>query len=112
MFSFGFTDESLLAHAWVSENTDSRPRRVGLSRPNPYGLFDMLGNIDEWVRGEETARGGGEKSHSLKAGGRFSTPKSVFEEGVPLVLVDNPLEESAGIRIVRTVEPGIRSLDE
>ena len=32
---------------WTSENSGSSLRRVGLKAPNPYGLYDLYGNIFE-----------------------------------------------------------------
>ncbi|MBQ6248377.1 MAG: SUMF1/EgtB/PvdO family nonheme iron enzyme [Kiritimatiellae bacterium] len=36
--------------AWSNKNASGRPHEVGLKAPNAWGLYDMLGNVVEWVR--------------------------------------------------------------
>jgi formylglycine-generating enzyme required for sulfatase activity len=35
--------------AWFAQNSGDAPHAVGGKQPNAYGLYDMLGNVSEWV---------------------------------------------------------------
>jgi formylglycine-generating enzyme required for sulfatase activity len=92
--------------AWYAGNSDDRVHPVGSKTPNAFGLFDMLGNVYEWVAdryydayddsGEEkvveplapnasgVARGGAFTSQAkeLRASNRFSLPPDAEEPHV------------------------------
>ena len=40
---------SLGEYAWFADNSDDESHPVGLKKPNAWGLYDVLGNVREWV---------------------------------------------------------------
>lgn len=46
---YWFNKSNIDDYAWY-DNSDSGPHPIGLKKPNPWGLYDMQGNVWEWLQ--------------------------------------------------------------
>ena len=68
-FSFGDDDSSLDDYAWWHMNSGGSSQRVKTLKPNAWGLYDMHGNMSEWVL-EQYAR----DTYTNRQPGTFAAP--------------------------------------
>lgn len=48
-YFFGDSPDKLGEYAWYGENSDNITQEIGKKKPNPWGLYDILGNVMEWT---------------------------------------------------------------
>ena len=49
LYHFGNDVKKLDEYAWYAKNSNKKYQKVGQKKPNPWGLYDMLGNVCEWT---------------------------------------------------------------
>jgi formylglycine-generating enzyme required for sulfatase activity len=74
-YSFGSDVSDLENYAWFVDNAGEGYHKVGLKKPNPWGLHDMHGNVAEWVLDQHTAEG---YSKDLRNENPMLVPKTLY----------------------------------
>jgi formylglycine-generating enzyme required for sulfatase activity len=112
-YFFGDDDNELENYAWYEKNSEGKPHPVGGKKPNAWGLYDMLGNINEYVqdwfsedyysKSPTVDPKGPESGTRLKRGGSWFAPikynHSAMRDGVGPIKSDK-----RGFRLVLTIE--------
>lgn len=75
-YFFGSDPAQLSEYAWYAEDSDGKYQKVASKKANPWGLYDMLGNVMEWTLDQyEPYQSGEETNPWVKATAAY--PQSV-----------------------------------
>lgn len=113
MFYWGDNKEVIGEYGWVRCNSGGRTHRVGLKKPNAYGLYDMIGNVAEVCSDEYTTSSGRvmEKScdgrevsdrpkEMVIRGGDFASEWTECQSTARASTIDDCMRENVGFRLV------------
>src|SRR5262249_11697110 len=50
---FAFDESKASDYAWYEADSDAKPHPVATKKPSAWGLYDMEGNVAEWVTGAD-----------------------------------------------------------
>ncbi len=89
-YYFGDDASELDEHAWYYDNTE-KYQKVGRKKPNPWGLYDMHGNVAEWVLDQHIAEYYGQPEASGK--NPLAIPRAVY----PRVVRGGGWDAEAGV---------------
>jgi formylglycine-generating enzyme required for sulfatase activity len=84
-FSFGDDESKLGEYAWLEDNAGNAgepyAHRVGQKKANPWGVYDMHGNVREWCRDCYAERLPGGRDPDAQADAKGAGPFRVFRGG-------------------------------
>lgn len=109
-WSHGEDEAGLGRHAWYRDNAGGRPHAVGEKFPNPWGLFDMHGNVYELCYDAPREYTSAHTHHpvgaisihrALRGGGGVAAPAAALRFAARSSIVRTTPSPSVGFRCVR-----------
>jgi formylglycine-generating enzyme required for sulfatase activity len=116
-FAFGEAEEQIDKYAWYIKNSGRRTQPVALKKANAFGLYDMHGNVFEWVEdpshnnyigaptdGSAWLQGGDDSSRVIRGGSWYYFPR-VLRAAFRLKYSTSFRNSDLGFRLARTLNP-------
>ena len=117
-YPFGKNGQQLKEYSWHMYNSGNNTHPVGQKKPNPWGLYDMSGNVGEWIQdwradsksdvpdGHVTdPQGPATGTVRMMRGGDWKSYADVSRRGGRYSSLPGNTYDSAGFRVVLTVGP-------
>jgi formylglycine-generating enzyme required for sulfatase activity len=110
-YSFGNDQGQLSNYGWWKVNSGGATHPVGLKKPNPWGLYDIHGNVFEWVQDWHGGYSGGKLtdptgpvSGSLRVsrGGRWSSIAGICRSAFRYRSTPGLRINNLGFRVLRS----------
>ena len=113
-YSFGDDKKQLGEYAWFKGNAgdvgEEYAHKVGMKKPNPWGLYDMLGNVREWcsdwfdvkLSGGVDPAGPGEGHGRVDRGGCWWTAPDRLRSAYRDAIVPSARHNYLGFRVARS----------
>lgn len=98
-YSFGNSMAQLEQHVWYSANSGKQSHPVGEKSPNAFGLYDMHGNVWEWV---EDCRSSDCSRHVVRGGSWYGNPFDARSDSRSGVGISDRYYD-IGFRVARTL---------
>lgn len=115
-YSFGDDKNSLDQYIWYDANSNARTNLVGQLKPNPWGLYDMHGNVWEWCQDWYDSKyykhspeidpvGASSGSYRVRRGGSWIRPAVCCRSASRICLTHGSRNSRTGMRLVLSTVP-------
>ena len=98
VWSFGGDERMTGEYAWYTGNANNKPHPVASKKPNAWGLYDVHGNVWEWVEDWSPP------AYPVLRGGSFQDPAKFIRSANRIANRRDVRKENFGFRCARSPE--------